>query len=71
MQKKLIKYGFVIMLLSSCKLLGLGGNTGSSASKQESACPSDGRNIGAEKLLSDNKKLKKAPKYTKDKPLIY
>lgn len=71
MQKKLLIYGLVIFFFSSCKLLGLGGKSGSSAAKQDSGCPSTGRNVGAEKLLSDNNKEKKAPKYSKDKTLIY
>lgn len=58
-------------MLSSCKLLGIGNKSGSSSAKQDSGCPTDGRNQGAEKLLSDNNKAKKAPKYTKDKTLIY
>jgi hypothetical protein len=69
--KKLLLYVFLIGMLSSCKLLGIGNKSGSSTAKQDSGCPSTGRNVGAEKLLSDNNKEKKAPKYTKDKTLIY
>ncbi len=71
MLKRLLIYCFVIVLLSSCKLLGLGGKSGSGSAKQDSGCPTTGRNVGAEKLLSENNKEKKAPKYTKDKTLIY
>lgn len=60
-----------MILLSSCKLLGIGNKSGSSSAKQDNGCPATGRNVGAEKLLSDNNKEKKAPKYTKDKTLIY
>jgi hypothetical protein len=58
-------------MLGSCKLLGIGNKSGSSSAKQDSGCPSTGRNVGAEKLLAENNKEKKAPKYTKDKTLIY
>ena len=69
--KKLLIYACFAMLLGSCKLLGIGNKSGSKMAKQDSGCPSDGRNVGAEKLLSDNNKTKKAPKYGKDKTLIY
>ena len=71
MKKCFIIYCFLILLLTSCKLLGIGGKSVSKTAKQDSGCPSDGRNVGAEKLLSDNNKIKKAPKYAKDKTLIY
>lgn len=61
----------LIMLgFSSCKLLGIGKNASRNA-KQDGGCPANGRNVGAEKLLSDNKAAAKAPKYAKDKQLIY
>ena len=71
MKKCFIIYCFLILLLTSCKLLGIGGKSVSKTAKQDSGCPSDGRNVGAEKLLSDNNKVKKVPKYAKDKTLIY
>ncbi len=45
----------VMLLLSSCKLFGnlFGG-------KQKTGCPSNGKNVGAEKILSGD------PKATKD-----
>jgi len=71
MKKGFLIYCCLMLLLTSCKLLGIGGKSGSKSAKQDSGCPSDGRNVGAEKLLSDNNKVKKAPKYVKDKTLIY
>jgi hypothetical protein len=56
--------------LSSCKILGIGKNSSKEA-KQDGNCPSNGKNVGAEKLLSDNKAAAKAPKYNKSKQLIY
>lgn len=69
--KKVLLYGLLIVMLGSCKLLGIGNKSGSSSAKQDSGCPTTGRNVGAEKLLAENNKEKKAPKYTKDKTLIY
>lgn len=71
MQKKLLVFGVFMVLLSSCKLLGIGSKSGSNSAKQDNGCPSNGRNVGAEKLLSGDNKIKKAPKYTKDKSLTY
>ncbi|MCA6440855.1 MAG: hypothetical protein ACRC0I_04050 [Sediminibacterium sp.] len=70
--RKLIPILVLIMLsLSSCKLLGIGKNASPNNGKQEGGCPSNGKNVGAEKLLSDDKAAVKAPKYTKSKQLIY
>jgi hypothetical protein len=67
--KKILLCCFVIVLgLSSCSLLnkmGIGG--GSKTAKQDGGCPSNGRNVGAEKLLSGNGKVIKQPKFRKRK----
>jgi hypothetical protein len=42
---------------SSCGFLGIGGKT-------KTGCPSDGRNVGAERILSGDKTVpKKSPKF--------
>ncbi|HJV18548.1 MAG TPA: hypothetical protein VJ552_01605 [Sediminibacterium sp.] len=60
--KKVLLIGCCLTLaLSSCRLLGLGG------ASQKAGCPSNGKNVGAEKLLSGDGKVIKAPKYKKGK----
>lgn len=61
----------VLIGLSSCKLIGMGKKSKPKEVKEEGGCPTDGKNVGAEKLLRDNPKLKKPPAYTKGKTLIY
>lgn len=74
MKQKLTIFSFIIFTLCSCKLLGIGGSK-SKEPKQDGGCPTNGRNIGAEKLLSGDAKseaaAKKAAKYNKGKQLIY
>lgn len=71
MRKSLFLCCFIALALCSCKLLGIGKNAGAKNANKEGGCPTDGRNVGAEKLLADNPKIKKAPKYTKAKSLGY
>ena len=56
--KGLIQIFFVITLLSACSLL---------RKKDKYGCPTDGRNVGAEKLLSGDKKAMKAERKAKYK----
>jgi hypothetical protein len=72
MRKHVTILFLALLSLSSCKMLGIGKNgSKSNSAKQDGSCPSNGKNVGAEKLLSDNKAAAKAPKYNKDKQLIY
>jgi hypothetical protein len=68
MLKKITLFASVLVLLSSCKLLGIGNKSGAN---QNGGCPTNGKNVGAEKLLSNDGKAPKAPKYTKGKALKY
>jgi len=43
-----------VWMLTSCSVL---------KGKKKEGCPSDGRNVGAEKLLSEDKPKKKQPKF--------
>lgn len=63
MLKKLIIGCCVVALLSSCGLLGIG--------SKKSGCPSNGKNVGAEKIVSGNGKPIKAPKYKFGKSYNY
>ncbi len=71
--KKISLYSIgILFLFSSCNLLSkIGIGSGKSGDKQEGGCPTNGRNVGAEKLLSSDGKVIKAPKYTKGKSLDY
>lgn len=65
--KKLVTFFCVGMItLSSCKLLHIGGGR-----EEKSGCPSNGRNMGAEKLVTGDPKAaaiaKKAGKFTMTK----
>ncbi|MBR2648334.1 MAG: hypothetical protein IKD55_05810 [Sediminibacterium sp.] len=71
MRKLTLLLVLAIFSLSSCKLLGIGKNASGKNAKQDGGCPTNGKNVGAEKLLSDDKAAVKAPKYTKGKQLIY
>ncbi|TAH08661.1 MAG: hypothetical protein EAZ13_03010 [Sphingobacteriia bacterium] len=71
MKKIFILSCIILIGFSSCKLLGIGKKSSPKEVKQDGGCPTDGKNVGAEKLLSDNPKIKKAPKYTKGKALSY
>lgn len=57
----------LLLLLNSCNLLAKMGIGGGSRKK---GCPTDGRNVGAEKLLS-GEKIAKAPKFKKGKSFDY
>lgn len=57
----------LLLLLTSCNLLAKMGIGGGSRKK---GCPTDGRNVGAEKLLS-GEKIAKAPKFKKGKSFDY
>jgi len=56
--KKFILSGFVIFLLSGCFIF---------QKKEKYGCPTNGRNIGAEKLASGDPKALKASKKAKFK----
>ncbi len=67
MKKTCLLLCAILLLLSSCSLLAkMGIGTGS----RKKGCPSDGRNVGAEKLLS-GEKVAKAPKFKKGKSFDY
>lgn len=70
--KKILLCCFVIILgLSSCSLLNKMGIGGSKSGKQDGGCPTNGKNVGAEKLMSSDGKVIKTPKYTKGKGISY
>lgn len=71
--KKISLYSIgILFLFSSCNLLSkIGIGNGKSSAKQEGGCPSNGKNVGAEKLLSSDGKVIKSPKYTKGKSITY
>jgi len=69
--KRLILFcGLSLILLSSCRLLHIG-----SGRQEKSGCPSNGRNVGAEKLASGDPKAiaeaKKAGKFKKGMSVQY
>ena len=68
MKKTFLFLAVSTILLSSCRLLHLG-----RFREGQSGCPSNGKNVGAEKILSGDPKAtaaaKKAGKFRKDKGL--
>jgi hypothetical protein len=67
MKKNMVLLCSLLLLLTSCNLLAKMGIGGGSRKK---GCPTDGRNVGAEKLLS-GEKIAKAPKFKKGKSFDY
>ncbi len=67
MKKTCLLLCAILLLLSSCSLLA---KMGIGAGSRKKGCPSDGRNVGAEKLLS-GEKVAKAPKFKKGKSFDY
>jgi len=56
MKKILLGFTLAAFFLSGCFITNL------FRKKEKVGCPTDGRNVGAEKLLSDEKAMKKASK---------
>ncbi len=56
MKKILLGFTLAAFLMSGCFITNL------FRKKEKVGCPTDGRNVGAEKLLSDEKAMKKANK---------
>ncbi len=58
--KKILPFLGIVLLITGCSLL---------RKKDKYGCPTDGRNVGAEKLLSDDKAAMRAEKKAKFKGL--
>lgn len=69
MKKSFFFLGAAIMMITSCKLLHLGADR-----QEKNGCPTNGKNIGAEKLVTGNPKAiaaaKKAGKFKMDKRFL-
>ncbi len=61
--KQIIVILVVLITLSSCSLF----NSIFGGGANKNGCPSNGKNVGAEKLLRGDKKIPKAPAYKLDK----
>lgn len=67
MKKNFVIICCLLFALSSCNLLA---KMGIGSGSRKKGCPTDGRNVGAEKLLS-GEKVAKAPKFKKGKSFDY